>query len=94
MSDLQQIKLGDLEFQPEDFRIVLEMGLGKEIVFNENGWKHFSDHANRILREKLWKAPEVFGNNRCKETQNFVFEQREKDILKGRLICIEEIGKE
>lgn len=48
---------------------------------------------NCILKKKLERAPEVFGNNTRKENQTWVFDKREKDILKARLVCVEEVGK-
>lgn len=77
------ISLGDLEFKESDFGPV-----GFKIA------KHSADIANRILREKLSKAPEVFG---YKDSVDCEWSEVESfpstGLHRARLVAIEEIEK-
>lgn len=92
------MNLGDLEFKPEDFYEHIE----DAIKFNafEQLVQVVTNEANRILREKLVKAPEVFGTYRegCLSSvwrvgTPFGGWSKTLDAHRARLVCIEEIEK-
>lgn len=81
------MNLGDLEFKAEDFE-------GMQYAATDLLTAVFALRVNDILREKLAKAPEVFGNILMrKEKAVFSLEERNSDTHSGLLVCIEEVGK-
>lgn len=70
-----ETKLGELEFKAEDFLFDNVYGDSAELVATA-----CADVANKILREKLAKAPAVYGS-------------MEGTTCSWRLVCIEEIKK-
>lgn len=95
------MNLGDLEFKAEDF-FILETDKALTTK-NEMLWfqmkeefaKRAAEDANRILREKLAKAPEVFGfrdgSGRLMFCENPV--DNSGNDHRASLVCIEEVGK-
>jgi hypothetical protein len=86
--------LDDLLFRAEDFDLGLEAaGEGKLLIqtVTEVKWAHklIAEQANRLLRERLEKAPQVF---MVKGFGHFDTWREEGDPThKARLVCIEEI---
>lgn len=80
--------LTDLEFKAEDFE---GMTLYRDFPY----WDQIRGHANRILKEKLEKAPEVFEVNSADHVYKMdcCVDERggEVKIARARLVCIEEI---
>lgn len=93
------MNLGDLEFKSEDFEEVIKVeGFGRSITKGLS--ERIMHSANRILREKLSKAPEVFGTYRegCLSSvwrvgTPFGGWSQTLDAHRARLVCIEEIEK-
>ena len=77
--------LTDLEFKAEDF---------ERLETLEYWWKEIADEVNRLLRERLEKAPKVWG----KEDRDFglmvYFDDEDgpdEPTHTASLICVEEI---
>lgn len=80
------MKLGSLEFTPEDFVSVVHF-------IGDDDAEYIAARANRILREKLAAAPLIycFGNP---DYSDWTRRPPEKYLLKApaaRLVCIEEV---
>lgn len=84
------MNLNELEFKPGDF----EPACG----YHNEAADHAARIANRLLRERLGKAPKVH----AKETMvpgafnqwhsGRIFHARGRDTHRARLVCVEEIG--
>lgn len=90
MSD--EIKLGDLEFSSLDFQDIDSSTAwnGLTTIPMMEIMARARNIANRILREKIAKARQVFGESSDADLWE-TFEPR--DTYTARLVCIEEIKK-
>lgn len=79
------MNLGDLEFKAED-----SDASGRDASVTPC---ITIDHANRILREKLAKSPEVFGLKTELLGYSSWHTSSNKATHRGRLVCIEKVGK-
>lgn len=79
------VELGDLEFKAGDlFCDTHPVGIYRNEI---------ADEVNHILREKLAKAPEVFHSQPFGSGFIVPDKPRPIDTHRGRLVCIEEVGK-
>lgn len=94
---MTEIYLDELEFKPEDFLSWRPIDESLRDVFPE--WKeticllaqHHANEANRILREKLAKAPEVEWSSQCGCWNDLGTIDYIKGGCRARLVAIEEI---
>lgn len=74
------IDLGDLEFKAEDV-VTLPLGTCEQIAAC----------LNRLLREKLEKAPKLFTHRA--DVRRWLIAHVKEDVLTARLVCVEEVKK-
>lgn len=81
------MELKELEFKTEDF--------DNAPILGDYDADDMTEYFNRILREKLEKAPEVFASKYGLQTWIKFKSGSDKfrDTHRARLVCIEELGK-
>lgn len=93
-----EVKLGELEFKPEDFirfdNPIKELMDPRDVQLAEAMAEFSAEQANRILREKLGKAPvgEGWGIEQGEwYTPTYKAGFDSESTHKARLVCIEEL---
>lgn len=94
---MSDVKLGELEFKPEDFIETMDaLDNQKKIPWHWEKTVYIAAQANRILEEKLEKAPQLYGlkgsDKKWHMDEREDYRSMPAYTHEARLVCVEDYG--